>query len=77
VVIDGIIDEMWQFNDFQNGDRPPSYIFKILKLKRSFIGLRLKRVNICQRDKFRGAQFNHCRDVAVYRFFQYGDLLPC
>ena len=36
----------------------------------------IKRVKLRQRAKFRGDSSNHCRDMAIFRFFLDGDRPP-
>jgi len=63
------VAEMWRFNGFQNGDRPPSWILEI----RIFVtvGEAKKRI-LHQHAKFRSDQSNHGGDIAISVIFQDG-----
>ena len=59
--------EISQFFEFQDGSRPPSWIFensKILTLDR------VMRVNMRHHAKSSGGRSNCCRNMAIFRFFK-------
>ena len=61
------VAEIWQFNGFQNGGRPPSWICEIR------ISLRVgavKRPILRQRTKYRKYRLNRCGDIAIFVIFQ-------
>jgi len=63
------VAEIWQFNGFQNGGRPPSCICEI----HTFLTVgELKRPILHQRTKFRKDRSNHCGDIAIFVIFQDG-----
>jgi len=64
------VAEIWQFNDFQNGGRPPSYSMILLYLILT-VG-KVKRPILHQRTKFRKDRSNHCGDIAIFVIFQDG-----
>jgi len=59
---------VWQFNGFQNGGRPPSWICEI----QTFLGGEVKRPILHQRTKFRIDRTNRCGDISIFVIFQDG-----
>ena len=61
------VAETWQFNGFQNGDRPPSWICEIqifLKVTKA------KNPILHQRTKFRKDRSNRCGYIAIFVIFK-------
>jgi len=63
------VAEIWQFNGFQNGGRPPSWICKIQK---SLTLGEVKRPILHQHTKFCKDRLNRCKDIAIFVIFQDG-----
>ena len=60
------VTELWRFNGFQNGGRPPSRICEI----RFFLTVvAVKRPILHQRTKFRKDRSNRCGDIAIFVIF--------
>ena len=63
------VAEIWRFNGFQNGGRPPSWICEI----RIFLTAgAVKRPILHQSTKFRKDRSNRCGDIAFFCDFQDG-----
>jgi len=63
------VGEIWQYNGFRNGGRPPSWICEI----QTFLTVgEVKRPILHQRTKFRKNRSNRCGDIAIFVIFQDG-----
>ena len=62
------VTEIWRFNGFQNGGRPPSWICKI----RIFNGRAVKGHILHQRTKFYKDRSNRYGHLAIFVIFQDG-----
>ena len=61
------VAEIWRFYGFQNGGRPPSWIFEIRILTVGAVNGAI----LLQCTKFRKDRSNRCGDVAIFVIFQY------
>jgi len=68
VKIGQTVTEIWRFNCFQNGGRPPSWIFKI----QIFSVRTVKRPILHNRANFREDLPIRCCDIAIFVVFQDG-----
>jgi len=60
------VAEIWRFNGFQNGGRPPSWIFG----NSNFVTIwAVKRPILYNRAKFREDRSIHCCDIAIFVVF--------
>ena len=57
----------WRFNGFQNGGRPPCWIFKIQTLLTAGA---VKRLIWHRRTRFRKERSSHCGDIAIFVIFR-------
>jgi len=63
------VGEIWQYNGFRNGGRPPSSIYEI----QTFLTVgEVKRPILHQHTKFRKNRSNRCGDIAIFVIFQDG-----
>ena len=61
------VAQIWQFNGFQNGGRPPSWICEI----RIFLTVwAVKRGIFHQHTKFRKDRSHRCGDIAIFVIFK-------
>jgi len=66
---------MADFSIFQDGGRPPFWIFKISKFKFLTFGTS-RRANLRHNAKFRANRLKLCGDMAIFSVFQDGGCPP-